>query len=126
MNRGKIRQNIACLIARDQSIDSHEYEWESLSDTSCELGVNVIHAYTTQPSVVEWSSIGSDEFDSQHVSMDHTSPSRSILELDSFATFSIGSTSQVTRDDSLHINHIEASASLPLIHPDLIDWSLQN
>ena len=33
---------------------------------------------------------------------------------------------QVTRDDSFHINHIETSTSLSLIHPDLIDWSLQN
>ena len=90
MNRGRIRQNIAHLIARDQSTESHEYEWESLSDASCELGVDVIHAYTTQPSIVEWSSIGADEFDSQHVSMDHASPSRSIPELDSFPTFSIG------------------------------------
>ena len=55
INRGRIRQNMARLIARDQSTDSHEYEWESLSDASCELGVDVIHAYATQPSVVEWS-----------------------------------------------------------------------
>ena len=88
--------------------------------------MDVINAYTTQPNVVKWSSVGSDEFDSRHVSMDHASPSRSIPELDSFVTFSIGSNSQVTRDDSFHVNHIETSSSLSLIHPDLIDWSLQN
>ena len=76
--------------------------------------------------VVKESRVGLDEFCSEHVLVDHTSPSRSIPELDSFVTFSIGSTSQVTKDDSFHINHIETFASLSLIHPDLIDWSLQN
>ena len=88
MNRGWIRQNISHLIARDQSTDSHEYEWESLSNASCELGVDVIHAYATQQNVVEISSIGSDEFGLQHVLVDHVGPSRSIPDLDSFATFS--------------------------------------
>ena len=60
--------------------------------------MDAIHTYATQPNVVERSSIGSDEFDSQYVSVDHASPSRSIPELDSFVTFSIGSTLQVTRD----------------------------
>jgi hypothetical protein len=58
--------------------------------------------------------------------MDHASSSRTIPELDSFVTFSIGSTSQVTRDDSFHINHIKTSPSLSLIYPELIDWSIQN
>ena len=44
------------------SIDSGEYEWESLSDASCELGLDVIHAYATQPNIVEESNLGSDEF----------------------------------------------------------------
>ena len=87
--------------------------------------MDVIYAYATQPSVVEWSSIGPDKFDSQHVSMGHASPSRSIPKLESFAMFSIGLTLQVTRDDSFHISHIKTSTSLSLIHPYLIDGSRQ-
>lgn len=126
INRGQIRQNMARLLARDQSIDSHEYEWESLSNASCELGVDVIHTYATKPNVVDKSSIGSNEFGSQYAFMDHTSPSRSISDLDSFATFTIGSPSHVTRDDCFHINNLKVSTSLLLVHPDLIDWSIQN
>lgn len=58
--------------------------------------------------------------------MDHASPSRSIPDLDSFATFTTGSTLHVTRDDSFHIKNLEASTSLSLIHLDLIDWSVQH
>lgn len=88
--------------------------------------MDVIYAYATQPNVVKESSIGLDEFGLQYALVDHVDPSRSIFDLDSFATFTIGSTSHVTRDDSFHINNLEASTSFSLIHPDLIDWSLQN
>lgn len=121
INRGWITQNIACLIARDQSTDSHEYEWEILSDASCELGLDFIHAYATQPNVVEESSIGSDKFGLQNALVDHVGPSRFVPNLDSFVMFTIGSTSHVTGDDSFHIKNLEASTSLSLIHLDLID-----
>lgn len=113
------------MIPRNQSIDSSGYEWESLSNASCELGVDVIHVYATQANIVEESSLGSDEFGSKTTIVDHTDPSRSIFDLDAFGNFTIGSTSHVTRDDSFRINNLEASTSLSLIHPDLIDWSAQ-
>lgn len=97
-----------------------------MSDASCELGVDVIHAYATQPNVVEDSRIGSDEFGSKNALVDHVGPSSSILDMDSFAMLTIGLTLHVTRDDSFHINNLEASTSLSLIYPDLIDWSVQN
>lgn len=71
---------------------------KNLSDISCELGVDVIHTYATQPNVVEESSIGSNEFGLQIALVDHAGPSRSIPNLDLFATFTIGSNLHVTRD----------------------------
>lgn len=64
-NRRRIRENIARLQAQDESIDSSEYEWDSLSIASYELVVDVIHAYATQPNVVDDSSLGSNEFGQQ-------------------------------------------------------------
>lgn len=104
-------------------MDSSEYEWESLSDASCELGVDFIHAYSTQPNVVEESSLGSDNFGSQTTLLvDHNGPSRPIPDLGSFGTFPMGSTSHVTRDDSFHIKNLKSSTSLSLLHLDLINW----
>ena len=57
---------------------------------SCELGVDFIYAYITQPNVVEESSIGLDDFGSQNFLVDHVGPSKPIPNLDSFATFTIG------------------------------------
>ena len=48
----------------NKSIDSGEYEWESLLDASHKLGVGVIHAYVTQPNIVNKSSLESDKFSS--------------------------------------------------------------
>ena len=77
--------------------------------------MDVIHAYATQLNVFEEYSIGLDEFGSQNILVDHVGPSRPIPYLDSFATFTIGSTLHVTRDDSFHVNNLEASTSLSFI-----------
>ena len=123
-DRGRKWENIAYLLAWNQSIDSGDYEYESLSDISCELGVDVIHAYVTQPNVVDESSIGSDKFGSQFVLVDHVDLSRHPLDLVSFGAFSIGSTSLITRDNFFHINNLEASTLLSPLHPNIIDWSI--
>ena len=99
---------------------------ESLSEASCELKVDVIHAYVTQPNVVNESRVGSEELDSQYAFVDHASSSRAIPDLDTLATFNIGSPSHVTKDNSFRINNLEASTSLSLKNPDLIDWSAQH
>lgn len=101
-----LKKNIASLIFGNQSIDFGEYEWGSISDASCELGLNVVHAYATQPNVVEESTLGLDEFGKKTALVDCVVSSMPISNLNSFATFIIGSTSHVTRDDSFHINNI--------------------
>ena len=87
--------------------------------------MDVIHAYITQPNVANESRVGSGELDSQYACIDHTSFSRTNLDLDTSATFNIGSPSHVTRDDSFRINNLEASTSLSLKNPNLVDWSAQ-
>ena len=51
LNRGRIRENIACLIAKNQSKDSNKYERESFSNASGEIGMDIIQGYATQPNV---------------------------------------------------------------------------
>lgn len=93
-------------------MDSQEYEWESLSNASYELRVDVIHTYAIQPNGLDEPSIGIDEFGSQSALVGHTGPSRTIPNLDTFMTFTIGSTLHVTRDESFHVNKLEASITL--------------
>ena len=113
-------------MAHDQGIDSLEYEWESLSDVSFEVGMDVMHAYITQPNIVDESRIGSDELDSQFSLVNHADVSRSCPNLDSFGSFSIISTSDVTKYESFHIKNLQASTSFSLLHSNLIDWSTQH
>lgn len=58
--------------------------------------------------------------------MDHIDSSRTYCDFDSFGSFFIGSTSLITRDVSFYINKLKDSTSLSLMHPDHIDWSIQN
>ena len=86
--------------------------------------MDVIHTYATQPDIVDESHVGSDGLDSHIALVDHVDPSKMNFDLDSFEAFSIGSTSPVTKDDIFHVNNLEASTSLSLLHPNLIDWSI--
>ena len=75
-------------------------------DSSCELGVDMIHAYVTQLNTVNESCVGLDELDSQLASVNHADFSRSYTDLDFFGAFSISMTSLITRDDSSHIKNL--------------------
>lgn len=88
--------------------------------------MDAIHTYAIQSNVVEYSSVGLDDFGSQPALVDQVGPSRSIPHLDSFTTFFIGLTLHVTGDDSFRVNNLKASTSLSLIHPILIDWLIQH
>lgn len=125
-NSGRIRENISHLLAWNSSTFSSEYEWDSLLDASCELGVYFIHVYATQSNVVDESSLGHDEFGSQFSLVDHVGPSRYIPNLDSFGVFPIGLTFCITINNSFHIDNLKSSTSLSLIHPNLIIWSAQH
>ena len=113
-------------MAWEKRINSQEYEWESPFETSCELGVDVVHAYVTQPNVVDESCIESNELDSKISLVDYANPSMNYLDLDSFRDFPIGSTSLITKDNSSHINNLKASTFLSPMHCDLIDQSIKN
>lgn len=125
-NRECIKENISHLLAHNQSTDSNEYEWDSLSNASHEVGVDVVHTYTNQTNVFDESFIGFDESNSQLSLVDHVDSLRSNSNLGIFKDFPIGPNSLVTIDDSFHINNMEPSTFLSLVHSNLIDWSIQN
>lgn len=100
VNRGRIWLNIQHLIHRDDSQDSGEYEWDTLSEASCEIGIDVFHAYTTQSSSVDESSIRPNGFGPLFSLEDQASSPRMTLDIDAFATFSMDSPSLIIGDNS--------------------------
>lgn len=119
-NKERVRRNISHLVACNQSTDSNQYECESQSYESCELEVDVVHTYVKQINIVDESLIGFDELGSQIALVDHVGAPRFNPMLDPFGYFLMEYDSLVTRDNSFHINNLEASSFLSLIHPDLI------
>ena len=108
-------------------MSSHEYEWDYFSEPSkVDMDVDVIHTYSSQIEVVDESYVGSDGLDFHITLVDHAGPSTINLDLYSFGAFSIGSTSLITRAYVFHINNLEASTSLSLLLPYLIEWSIQD
>lgn len=62
-NSGRIHKNISCLMHYNQSSDSGDYEWDTLSEASCEVGIDIIHAYMTQLNFIDESYVRSDGLD---------------------------------------------------------------
>lgn len=46
----------------DSKIDSHEFEWDSLSDPIVDLDMDVVHTYSTQPDVTNEPSVGLEDW----------------------------------------------------------------
>lgn len=55
--------------------------------------------------------------------MDDSSLVRKNLDLGSLRSNLIDSNFLVTKDETIHIHNLELVIDLPLVHPDLIDWS---
>ena len=58
--RKKILGFISHIVACNQSVDSNDYEWKSLSNTYCKVGVDVVNDYVNQTGIVDESLAGSD------------------------------------------------------------------
>ncbi len=115
-NRDRINRNISRLIERESESDSADYEWESPSIKSIELGVDTIHSYANHTNVVNESPTGLDGLNLPFAFVNHTSSPRAQPNLGTFDNDFIGFDFPIIGDDSFHINAIEASTSLPLIH----------
>ena len=57
--------------------------------------------------------------------MDDSSLVRTNLDLGSLGSYLMDSNSLITRD-IIHINNLIPIIDLPLVHPDLVDWSQRN
>ena len=91
-----------------------------------DMEVDVIHSYSSQLDVVDESSIGNDKFGPHVALVDYASSSMTNLDPGTSKVDLIDLTFLVTRDDSYHIHNLEPIISLSLVHPDLIDWSIQD
>ena len=90
------------------------------------MEIDVIHSYSSQPDIVDESSVGTDESNPHVTLVDHASYSMMNPNPDSPKVDLIDSTFLVTRDDSHHVQNLEPAIPLSLTHPDLIDWSIQD
>ena len=107
----------------DSEIDSHEFEWDSLSDATMDLEIDVIQSYSAQPDVVDKSSVGLADWTPWIALVDDTSLGRTTLDSGILEGDLMNSEYMVTRNDTHHIHNIEPVIDLPIVHRDLIDWS---
>ena len=89
------------------------------------MDIDVVHTYSSQTSVVDYSHVGLDDLNSHVTLVDDSSLVRMNLNLGSLGSYLIDSDSSVTRD-IIHIHNLEPVIDLPLVHHDLIDWSQHN
>ena len=107
----------------NSEIDSHEFEWDSLSDATVDLDMDVVHAYSSQPDVTDESCVRLEDWNPHVALVDDSSLARINSDLDTLEGNLTDSNSTVTRDDTTYILNLEPVINLPLVHPNLIDWS---
>ena len=112
--------------SQDSVKNSNEYEWDSLLEPSTvDMDIDFVYTYSSQPDLVNDSCLGSDDLNS-HVSLvDDSLLVRMNPNLGSLGSYLIDSNSSFTRD-IIHIHILEPVIDLPLVHLDLIYWSLCN
>ena len=109
--------------SRDSEIDSHEYEWDSFPEPSIvDMDVDVVHRYSSQLELVDESCVGLEDLYSHVALVDDSLLVRTNPNLGSFGSYLIDFDSLVTRD-IIHVHNLGLVIDLPLIHPNLIDWS---
>lgn len=105
-------------------MSSHEYEWDSfLEPSTVDMDVYVIHSYSFQPNIADESHVGLEDLNSHVSLMDDSSLVRINLDLGSLGSYLMDSDFLVKRDETIHIHNLELDIGLPLVHPNLIDWS---
>lgn len=98
----------------------------ALYAASHEVGVDIVYSQNNQTNVVDKSFVGFDKLDSQLALVDHTNTLRPHSTLGTFEDFPIGPNFLVTRDNSFHIDNLDSSTLLSLVHLDLINWSIHS
>ena len=89
------------------------------------MDIDIVHTYIFQPKLVDDSCVGSDDLNSHVTLVDDSSLVRMNPDLGSLESYLTDSNSSVTRD-IIHIHNLELVIDLPLVHPNLIDWSQRN
>ena len=87
------------------------------------MDVDVIHTYSSQPEIVNESHVGLEDLNPQVALVDDSSLVRTNIDLGNLQGYLKNSNSSVTIDDIIHIYNLELFIDLPLVHPNLIDWS---
>lgn len=112
--------------SKDLEIDSNEYEWDSILEPSTVyMDIGIVHTYSSKPELVVDSCVGSNDLNSHITLVDDSFLVRKNPDLGSLGSYLTNSDSLVTRD-IIHIHNLEPIIDLPLVHPDLIDWSQHN
>ena len=86
---------------------------------------DVVHTYSSQPELVNDSCVGIDDLNSHITLVDDSLLVRMNPDLGSLGSYLKHLESSNTRD-IIHIHNLEAVIDLPLVHLDLIYWSLCN
>ena len=103
---------------------SNEYEWDSFSKPSTiDRDVDVVHNYSYQSKLANESCVGLEVLNPHVTLVDDSSLGRMNLDLGSLEGYLTDSDSSVTNNNIIHIYSLEPVIDLPLIHPNLIDWS---
>ena len=100
--------------SRSSETNSNEYEWDTLSKgaSTIDMEVDVIHSFSSQPDMVDESSVGTDESNPHVALADHASTFMMNLDPDTQEFNLIDLTFLVTRDESHHIHNLEPTISL--------------
>lgn len=106
------------------SSDTSSNEWDTFFEPSTvDRDVDVVHIYSSQSELANESCVGLEVLSPHVALMDDSLLVRMNLYLGSLEGYLTDSESSVTSDNIIHIYSLELVIDLPLIHPDIIDWS---
>ena len=89
------------------------------------MDIDFVHTYSSQPELINESHVGLEDLNSHVALVDNFLLVRMNPNLGSLGSYLTDSNSLVTRD-IIHIHNLEPVIDLPLVHPNLIDWSQHN
>ena len=96
-----------------------------MEPSTVDMDIDIVHTYSSQHDLFDDSCVGSDDLNSHVTLVDDSLLVRTNLNLGSLGSYLTDSNSLVTRD-IIHIHNLEPFIDLPLVHPNLIDWSQCN
>lgn len=124
----QIAQGIIDRLGDNDDSDSNDYEWDSLSDCTEEIGVDVVHHYSNDYHEGESSRSDSLGLVPRNTTLVDREGSERYLAIDeSDESMEIDLTDTIINLDNFSINTISAFETdpndpMPLVHPELINW----